>query len=381
MKVIRPPFDKWSEEQFAKALRKSFTGPPFSDAGKRCETTWSALGIQWRIRWDNSYEALKVAGEAVAFLQIALAEFAGHDLDVVPGELQAEIEMTDDTKITVEPLPDNSVYRWRFRAPRAPKPGREGMNDYAEQMLICVIKIVRALSVMPSEKFNVSIIRDSGSRIFSHGIFARRFPELIGFFLPEVGFRSDLRTTIECPISLDGWRPTTPAELGWLNSIHPGFDEAAELKRIRIRYDVTIRGLKFTLERLQGNAEFRSIVTNLRAKGWKDWHVLQAMLNAVANYRTNEKLGRFDGNAEYMKAFKDESFSEERPDSLPVPTEKFSERELEFATLTTVLSTMVHCGLEPRHSTPNLEGLREYLRHRWRYWDLDVEHPLVFEES
>jgi hypothetical protein len=64
-----------------------------------------------------------------------------------------------------------------------------------------------------------------------------------------------------------------------------------------------------------------------------------------------------------------------------VPLEKFSEHELEFATLTTVLSTMTHWGLEPRHRTPNLEGLREYLRYRWCYWDLDVDHPKVFDES
>jgi len=58
MKVIRPPFDKWSDEDFSRALRKSFTGPPFSDAGNRCETIWSALGIRWRIRWDNAHQFL-----------------------------------------------------------------------------------------------------------------------------------------------------------------------------------------------------------------------------------------------------------------------------------------------------------------------------------
>jgi hypothetical protein len=76
MKVIRPPFDKWSDEDFSHALRKSFTGPPFSDAGNKCETVWSALGIRWRVRWVNNYAALKVSGETVAFLQIAIAEFA-----------------------------------------------------------------------------------------------------------------------------------------------------------------------------------------------------------------------------------------------------------------------------------------------------------------
>ena len=115
---------------------------------------------------------------------------------------------------------------------------------------------------------------------------------------------------------MDEWKPIVPSELEWVNTVHPNFDEAAELGRIRKRYDVTMQGLKFTLKRLQEDLEFRSIVANLRAKGWKDWHVLQAMLNAVANYRTNEKLGRFAGKAEWIKVFKEESFSEERPDIL-----------------------------------------------------------------
>jgi hypothetical protein len=381
IKVIRPPFDKWSDEDFARALRNNFAGPPFSDAGDKCEAVWSALGIRWRIRWDNSYDALKVAGETVAFLQVAITGFAGCDLDVVPGGLQIDIELTEDPAITIESLPSNFAYLWRVRVPRSPKPGREGMNEAAEQMLVCAIKIIRAFSVMSSEKFKSETILESGARIYSHAIFARRFPELIGYFLPDVGFRTNLRTTVKCPIRLDDWICTPAAELEWVNSIHPGFDEAEELKRIRIRYDVALRGLKFTLERLRGNSEFYSVVTNLRGKGWKDWHVLQAMLNAVANYRTTEKVGRFKGQAEFMKVFKQESFSDEQPESLHVPLEKFSERELEFATLTTVLSTMVHWGLKPGNSTPNLEGLREYLRHRWRYWDLDVEHPPVFESA
>jgi hypothetical protein len=135
MKVIRPPFDKWSDEDFSRALRKSFAGPPFSDAGNKCEAVWSALGIRWRVRWDNSYDALKVADETVAFLQIAISEFAGCDLDVVPGELQADIELTDDTTITIESLPDNSAYVWRVRVPRSPKPRREGMDEVAGQSL------------------------------------------------------------------------------------------------------------------------------------------------------------------------------------------------------------------------------------------------------
>ena len=57
-------------------------------------------------------------------------------------------------------------------------------------------------------------------------------------------------------------------------------------------------------------------------------------------------------------------------------------KKLAFAcSLQEQVSTMGHWGLEPRHSTPNFEGLREYLRHRWRYWDLDVEHPPIFDSA
>lgn len=382
MKAIRPPFDKWSDADFSRALRKNFTGPPFSDAGNRCEAVWSALGIRWRIRWDNSYEALKVAGETVAFLQIAITEFAGCDLDVVPGELQIDIELTSDARITIESLPDNSAYLWRIRVPRAPKPGRDGMNEVAEQMLVCVIEIVRAFSVMSSERFKSETILESGMRIYGHAVFARRFPELIGFFLPDPGFRSDLRKAIKCPVKLDKWTPAVSPELEWVNSIHSRFDEDAELKRIRIRYDKAIPSLRLTLKRLARDSDFRSTLEALRAKGWKDWHVLQALSNTAANYRSKLKLGDRPEEAAFKRVFIKELFAEETADSPVVPLERFSRLELEFNSLMVISSSMMkHMGLEPYHTTPNVDGIREYLRHRWRYWDLDVEHPPVFDSA
>lgn len=381
MTVLEPAITKLSEAEFLHTLQKNFTSPPFSDTGKTCEVVWSALGIRWRVSWANTHDALKIAGEIVAFIQIAVAEFAHHDLDVVPGELYVEVELTDDATVLIQRLPDNATYRWRLQAPRSIKLGRKGMDEVAGQLLGCVVRIIQAFSVMPEEKFCTRPILECGGRVFSYALFARRFPELIESFLPPPRFGGQLRESIRCSVSSQNWAHEPSADLRWLDSIHPDFDEKAELERIRTRYNVTLRGLKFTINRVRQNAQFRWVLARLRTKGWKDWHVLQAMLNLVANYRTNKKLGGFTRGVDWMKAFKAECFTEERSDSLPVPLESFSEQELEFATLTTVLSTMTHWGLEPPNGTPNLEGLREYLRCRWRYWELDVEHPPIFELS
>jgi hypothetical protein len=123
MPVTAAPLAAWSEEQFEAALHNRCTGPPFADAGARCEVMWSTHGIRWRMGWVNRYELLRVAGEVVAFFQIALAELAGCDLDIVPGTLIADFELTEDQEMTAQALPDNDVYRWRIRVPRKPLPG------------------------------------------------------------------------------------------------------------------------------------------------------------------------------------------------------------------------------------------------------------------
>jgi len=72
---------------------------------------------------------------------------------------------------------------------------------------------------------------------------------------------------------------------------------------------------------------------------------------------------------------------EETYERLSVPDSEFSIDLLEMNLLMAIMSGLSSEGLHFHHATPNLSGIFEYARVRWRYFDLDVEHaPLDFRD-
>lgn len=378
MEAFQAAAIKWSDGDFDTALRNSFTGPPFSDAGQHCEVMWSAFGVRWRIRWPNDYDTLRVSLEVTAFLQIAIAELAGADLDTIPTTLLVEIELTDDAAVVAEPVPDNSICHWRLRVPREPLRGTDGVEAFQSHMLDCFVTIVRALSVMPDEQFIEVFRREVTPHLFANDFFARRLPELLDFFAGRERFGAVGRRECTTPIDAMSWEPHEVSALAWVKSPHPKFNEATELQRVIRRYKVSLAGLRYTIPRVMADPAFHITVASLRADGWKDWHLLMAMLNAVANYRVNLRFDALGDEKQYAEAMKDEMFSSEKPDCLPVPASHLTRELLRVNLLMALNSGLSSEGLRFHHPTPILDDLFAYARHRWRYFDLDVDHPDVF---
>ncbi len=378
MEAFEAAAAKWSDGDFEIALRNSFTGPPFSDAGQNCEAMWSAFGVRWRLRWPNDYAPLRVSLEVVAFLQIAISELAGSDLDIIPGTLLAEIELTDDASVSAEPVPDNSVCRWSFRVPRAPLRGTDGVEEFRYQMLTCFVKIVSSLSAMPDEQFIEIFRREVAPHLFAHDFFARRLPELLDFFAGRERFGAVGRRDCAAPLDAGTWESPEVKALSWVKTPHPKYDEAIALQQVRRRYEVSLAGLCYTLPRVMADPAFQETVAALRTDGWKDWHVLVAMLNAVANYRVNRRIDARANEERYAEAMKDKLFSPEKPESPPVPTTHLTRELLRMHLLMALNSGLSSEGLQFHHRTPNIDSIFNYARHRWRYFDLDVEHPDIF---
>jgi hypothetical protein len=218
-------------------------------------------------------------------------------------------------------------------------------------------------------------------RLLAQDFFARRFPELLDFFGCKQRFGLIGRVNFTSAIAAEGWHSKCPPVLEWVNTTHPCFNEAEELKRIERRYSVGLDGLRFTLPRVVNKPEFRKRVDILRTQGWKDWHLLLAMLNAAANYRATLKLGANADIQEFQKAMNAEVFSAETADRPEVPVDKFSVSALKMFLLMAICSALGAQGLELHQQTPNIDGLFKYAGARWRYFDLDVTHPRIFDAA
>jgi len=248
----------------------------------------------------------------------------------------------------------------------------------APEVLECFLRIVRSISLISSKQFEEILVHEMGPRLFRHDFFAKRFPELIDLFPGQERFGFLGRTTFACPLDLSKWEPKSGPELTWTNSIHPEFDEAAELENVRRRYDVGLAGLRYTIPRVKEHPEFRATIQELRRRGWKDWHILSAMLSAAANYRVHMRLGDEAPLQVFKEAVRKDIFTPETVDSPTIPISIFKAETLEMYSLIVLQSSLSKRGFELYQSTPNRTVLAEYARHRWHYWDLDVPHENIF---
>jgi hypothetical protein len=374
----KPLIADWDEARFKHALENTFTGPPFSDAGDRCVCMWSAHGLRFSASWKNDYDVHRYAGEFIALFQIALADLEGVDLDIVPGTVLLDVEISDVSNWDAEQLPSNETHHWRIQLPRAQKTGNESLDQTIPSILAIFYKILRGLSVMSVDDFERRLA-EWVPRTLGHAFFARRYCEEIDFFFPKGRYGAIGRDAAEQTISPERWKPKEPEELKWFGGVHPRFDEASELARIQKRYDVCFAGLRLTLPRLKESEEFRQMVEKFRAEGWRDWHILAGVLNVVAGIRVDRRHGARAPSPEWAKAIKDEVFTAETERSGEVTARDIKPDAVYFTMLATMQSTMIGNGLTPTSRTPNLEGEKRYMAARWRYFELDVPHPTLVE--
>ena len=65
----------------------------------------------------------------------------------------------------------------------------------------------------------------------------------------------------------------------------PGYDRERALELVQARYQNVPQIIPITMERALGDRQVRRTLSQLRASGWLDWHLLTALANISINYR------------------------------------------------------------------------------------------------
>jgi hypothetical protein len=374
LREARSLFSKWDLKRFREGLNNTFSGPPFSDCGNVCTCMWAAHGLRFCARWKNSYDCNRYAGEFVALFQVALADLERMDLDIVPGTVLLDIKMTDDLQWKASQVPSNEVHHWRVTLPKTQKSGNEAVDEVVSAMLPVFYEILRGLSVMSDEDFFQHVKDDWSPRTFQHAFFARRYSEQFECFVPRVRCNQITTNATEYQIPSEEWYPKECEELQWFGGLHPRFDEPEEISRVQRRYDVCAAGLRYTLPKFRSDPRFRKMIEKFRSEGWKDWHILSGILNVVTSIRVSRRLGADRPTNEWSTEFRNELFRPEEQNAAEVSADQVSEEAIRATILANIQSTMAGNGLAPSSITPNVEGVKRYMKERWRYFDLDVPH-------
>lgn len=335
---------------------------------------WAELGITWRVRWMNVETTSRAVEQFVAVLQIALTDFAQHDLYLLKTDVDIEAAVGDVTQPVVTPLPSNEGRRWRIILPNSSAGDVESMSDRTLSVFGAASAILREASLLSDEQYFAaleSVVRDG---ILSKLLIARSYERLAAEFANDID--ETLPGLIVRPLGVEQRKVVAAShpELAWIDRPIPGYSrgEAAELAASR--YAHAKETLPLTLRQLREQEEFRMVAETLRRDGWRDWHILLALANQTWNYRTAHTIGPLGLLDPDNDAWRQYAFKPEGADSPVVPLDEYTEDKLRTALRMTMISTLENLGLECRQMTPDLPAIEEFLARRCNYWVDDCEH-------
>lgn len=359
-------------------VQEQLFGRPFGDAARRREISWSALGVNWHVAFDNNYGATPGAEEFCALAQVVLAELADVDLGLLPTSVRVSLRVEDRKAARLKPVASNDGRDWDLRLPLEPaSPDADGMT-YELRLTAIVLEILREASVIPSSDFNAAVQRLFPDDLPTKVFVAKPYRVLYRGFIEKDRFEAQPRSLPDPPGADRAFLPRGHEELGWREGPGPGYDADEAREAIRRRYENSLAPIRHTLPRLTRDSQFCALVSKLRQEGWKDWHILTALANAAANERLNRMPIPDAWGPETMDRMRrlihEEETSEE---SDRMPASVFSEENLRIYFKTLVTGFAQTAGLELHQSTPDFSALERLLTERYGFKD-DVEHDDAF---
>ncbi len=369
-----------TEENYAEEADAQGVGRPFSDAGPARRYVWNALGVDWEIICPNDRLSVLAAERYTAALQVFLGELATQDPLFLPGRLSVEIRadttLSPDQPAVCEQTADRDTKRWRLRLPTADP---ADLETEPSRLLAALIKVVLSQSLLSDEAFMNLVERALSGGLWHKLLVGRPYDEMADFLGPD-DYRMMAALADQAVGADTAYSQAKPAALPPWTGPGPGYEHEAALDIVRNRYAVMLPIVRYTLPRLAADSGFRRTATQLRQEGWRDWHLLTAIANAVGNHRAQQQGLRLspDDSEEHRARILAAMQAPERPDDPPVPAEAFTERALRSHLSVAAVNTARGFGLAIRPGALDPQALLSVLGDRYGYWTDDIEHTDPF---
>jgi len=384
-KLLAKADEIWGKKNVSEiwaSLNKALRGPPFSDLGRTRTANWSELGVTWDANWKNDYLTTLAAEQLIAILQILLADLAGVDLCLLKTQVSMEISVGDIAKPKVESIPSNRGRKWIVTLPLYSRNG--GRTEFERMSIdtLTVASLVLAdVSLLPRKRFYEAIENCFRNGISMKVFVSRPYGVLYRDFISEEVFDRSARSAKTALKSCGKFSLREHRELAWVNGPGPGYSRDKANEYLGNRYSRSIVPIGHTLKHLLKSLEFQTTIKRLRSDGWLDWHILSSVWAIALNYhvmQSPEARRDIHVGERLAQTLMHEPESET---STPVPVEEFKEERIRTQQKLNMLSTLRIYGLECRQTTPDFESIDHFLRHRYNYWNDDIQHTDPFRHS
>ncbi|MGC4829850.1 hypothetical protein [Micromonospora arida] len=377
------PIPDVSREDIAVSLPSELGQPGFADTGNNREIRFEARGLRWRVRSRNTYDDVRAAERFAAATQIVIAALGDEDLVLIEATVEVRIK-------TILPRQGGEVAK---RPPKSTGRASDGAHRYevvltrdtgphslaylpaAGEVAGAATSVFLSMSLLPPGPIE-SILNKVGDKgalllaVFPHIRYDRAYA-----VLPKEDFAEAERRALG-PAGPPSFGETLMSEhLGRLDGPGPVFRGETPAERAHGRYPIYEQILRITLPRLAQERRIRSVISELRNEGWKDWHILMAISNLVLNSRLRSSREDFDDPAVRARISR---FEPEQPSDEQIDLASVTVDSLRSHLMVSVGATADAYGLTPA-PTMSPEEILGVLASRYSYWTDDAPHEDPFQ--
>lgn len=368
-----------TEAEIVDIADRSNAGRPFSDVGRFRLYQWSALGIDWSIRCTNNRSSALATERVVASLQVLSAVLALHDAELIPGKIN--LELTVDRPASERGL-DQAARRtekgelWRLVGiTDAPDPDAMDVETMALSFGLYFER-----SLLTQERFS-ALMESAFENGATHKLVVGRPYNEVADILQDDEYEllsgrpeSQLGESKRREVEVVG-------DLAARADVASSYDREKVLANIEYRYSTIPEVLWRSLPHVRSLPGFAGLRDSLRAAKWKDWHILLAIVGILANERLSsrgiEVTNRLTSAAHdaLRKLYQDP----ERPDDALPTIDDFSDERMTMQITVSAIAGIRTNGGSLNSEDVTSEEVMSVLARRYRYWEDDVPHELLFD--
>ncbi len=374
--------DLWTKatptEEIWRRAQEDLVDRPFSDLGSPRQITWHALGLTWIVEHANTFDDTLVGEEFAATLQIIAADLADVDLCLLPMTVRTTVSLRDGISCNIEEVPDNKVAVMKVQLPKSWIGSSTHLPEMRGEIVGVATAVLRQCSGLSDKKFLAAVENAFKDGLAGKAFSVRSYAELYSEFISRKTFDEVNRAAskplnhaaeFDHPAHEELCAPTTPG---------PGYSKKRSEEHIANRYKRAIKPVRLTLSTLMKDTKFVEQIRKLKAKGYKDWHILVMVANVVGQYRADRKVGNPAHPDVMMKAMQEEINREEDPGDLSVPAAIFTDERMDIQDNIMWITVAKTWGLSTQGKTPNFAAYKKLLVTRYGMLEDDVPHDDLF---
>lgn len=342
----------------------------FDDTDIRRTLSWTTHGIRWNLVVDNNARGVAAAERFAATLQVLQADLDDFEYAPLPMSVTVEIVVadgTDDAGNVIETGPSTfavTLAAWDG------DDGHEAMRRLALSTFASALVLLTYVSTLPGGELAKEAADRVEAGLPDRITLFRSYDQMLGMWAKVSPAPATGRPPGEHPAPAED-NPKLP----WPDGPGPGYSTEAANEALVNRYRNLMEMTSSSLPRLLADDNARATIAELRRRGWLDWHILGAILSVASSYRANRDIDA--GILNPSDAGRIRTGPEVTDD--PVPLDEFTLEAMEYTHGANNGTTFVNTWKRAIHlRAAPFDALEAMLRHRYRHYDDDIDHPDPF---